>query len=135
MTGPGTFLVVDDSRLHHQMFELVFRRPALAGAGLLHAYDGREGYTIFEARPDLTLVFLDLNMPHLTGLEFLERRLAEGLHLHIPVTLVTTESTADDEARGMAAGAWAYLRKPFVPEQVEQLVDRALKGSTAPIFT
>jgi len=39
---------------------------------------------------------------------------------------VTTESTQDDEARGRAAGAWDYLRKPFQPADVERLVARAL---------
>jgi len=121
--GP-VYLVVDDSRLHHQMYSLIFARPGLAGATLLHAYDGREGYTLFASRPDLAMVFLDLNMPGMTGLEFLERRRQENLHPDIPVVLVTTESTAADESRGLEAGAWAYLRKPFTPEQLEALVAR-----------
>jgi two-component system, chemotaxis family, chemotaxis protein CheY len=125
MSTGRTFLVVDDSRLHHQMYRLILSRPALTGGTLLHAYDGREGYALFSAHPELTIVFLDLNMPGMTGLEFLERRQAEGLHQHIPVVLVTTESRDEDEDRGLAAGAWAYLRKPFTPEQLEELVLRA----------
>ena len=124
-TAPGTFLVVDDSRLHHQMYKVIFSQAPLAGGTLLHAHNGREGYATFTARPDLTLVFLDLNMPEMNGLEFLQRRKAEGLHLHVPVVLVTTESTAEDEARGRAAGAWEYLRKPFTPADVVRLVTRA----------
>ena len=58
-----TFLVVDDSKLHHQMYELVFSRGSLAGSTILHAYNGREGYALFQAHPELTAVFLDLNMP------------------------------------------------------------------------
>lgn len=122
MTTARTFLVVDDSRLHHQMYHLIFARPAFGGASLLHAYNGREGYALFTAHPELTAVFLDLNMPGMTGLEFLERRRAERLHLQVPIILVTTESSVEDEERGLAAGAWAYLRKPFAPEHLEQLV-------------
>ena len=121
----GTFLVVDDSRLHHQMYKVIFGQPPLSGSTLLHAHNGREGYATFTSHPDLTLVFLDLNMPEMNGLEFLARRRADALHLHIPVVLVTTESTADDEARGRAAGAWEYLRKPFAPSDVVRLVARA----------
>jgi len=132
LTGPRSFLVIDDSRLHHQMYQLIFSRPSLAGSTLLHAYDGREGYTLFTAHPEVSMVFLDLNMPVMTGLEFLQRRTEEQLHPHVPVVLVTTESSAEDEARGLTAGAWAYLRKPFTPEQLEAIVARAAAQSAAP---
>jgi two-component system chemotaxis response regulator CheY len=123
---PNTFLVVDDSRLHHQMYRVVFSRGLLAGSTVLTASNGREGYDLLAAHPELTLVFLDLNMPEVNGLELLERRRAEKLHLHVPIVLVTTEGTPEDEARGRAAGAWDYLRKPFQPADVERMVTRAL---------
>jgi two-component system chemotaxis response regulator CheY len=122
----NAFLVVDDSKLHHQMYRVVFSRGPLAGSTVYTATNGREGYDLLVAHPDLTLVFLDLNMPEMNGLELLERRRAEKLHLHVPIVLVTTEGTPDDEARGRAAGAWEYLRKPFKPADVERLVSRAL---------
>ena len=126
---PHSFLVVDDSKLHHQMYRLVFARGALAGSTVYHAENGREGYALLAAHPELTLVLLDLNMPELNGLEVLARRRAESLHLHVPIVLVTTEGTEEDEARGRAAGAWDYLRKPFQPADVERLVTRALAAA------
>jgi CheY-like chemotaxis protein len=129
MTAPRSFLVVDDSPLHHQMYKLIFGRGSLQGSTVYHATNGREGYALFMAHPELTLVLLDLNMPEMNGLEFLERRRADKLHLDVPVVLVTTESTPDDEARGRAAGAWDYLRKPFQPADVERLAQRALTAS------
>jgi len=128
---PHSFLVIDDSKLHHQMYRLIFSRGALAGSTVYFATNGREGYGLLAAHPELTLVLLDLNMPEMNGLEVLERRCAEGLHPHIPIVLVTTEGTAEDEARGRKAGAWDYLRKPFQPEDVERLVTRALAQSAA----
>ncbi len=123
---PHSFLVIDDSKLHHQMYRLIFSRGALAGSTVHYATNGREGYGLLAAHPELALVLLDLNMPEMNGLEVLERRRAEGLHPHIPVVLVTTEGSAEDEARGRSAGAWEYLRKPFQPADVERLVMRAL---------
>ncbi|HEX2224985.1 MAG TPA: response regulator [Thermoanaerobaculia bacterium] len=123
---PNAFLVVDDSKLHHQMYRLAFSRGKLAGSTVYTASNGREGYALLSAHPELTLVFLDLNMPEVNGLELLERRRTEKLHLHIPIVLVTTESTPEDEARGRAAGAWDYLRKPFKPADLERIVARAL---------
>ncbi|HZE76827.1 MAG TPA: response regulator [Gemmatimonadales bacterium] len=128
---PGTFLVVDDSALHHQMYRLIFSKGSLAGSTLYHAMNGREGYALLAAHPELTVVLLDLNMPEMNGLEFLARRQAEKLHPHIPIVLVTTESTPDDEARGRTAGAWDYLRKPFQPADVARLVER-LQAERAP---
>jgi hypothetical protein len=77
-----SFLVVDDSKLHHQMYKLVFSRGSLAGSTVHHATNGREGYALLAAHPELALVFLDLNMPEMNGLEVLIRRRAERLHLH-----------------------------------------------------
>jgi two-component system chemotaxis response regulator CheY len=123
---PNAFLVVDDSKLHHQMYKVVFTRGALAGSTVYYATNGREGYELLTAHPELTLVFLDLNMPEMNGLELLQRRRTEKLHPHIPIVLVTTEGTPEDEARGRAAGAWDYLRKPFKPSDVDRMVSRAL---------
>jgi two-component system chemotaxis response regulator CheY len=128
---PHSFLVVDDSKLHHQMYKLVFSRGSLAGSTVHHATNGREGYALLAAHPELALVFLDLNMPEMNGLEVLLRRRAERLHLHVPIVLVTTEGTPEDEARGREAGAWEFLRKPFQPADVERLVDRALTQAQA----
>ena len=120
------FLFVDDSALHHQMYRLIFSRGALAGNTLYHATTGREGYALLTQHPELALVFLDLNMPEMNGLEVLARRAAERLHPQVPIVLVTTESAEDDEVRARSAGAWDYLRKPFQPADVERLVARAL---------
>ena len=125
-----SYLVIDDSKLHHQMYRLIFSRGALSGSTVYFATNGREGYGLLEGHPELALVLLDLNMPEMNGLELLERRRAEGLHPHIPIVLVTTEGSPEDEARGRAAGAWDYLRKPFQPADVERLVARVLERGT-----
>src|SRR6266550_8590504 len=124
---PHSFLVIDDSKLHHQMYRLIFSRGSLAGSTVYFATNGKDGYGLLAAHPELTLVLLDLNMPEMNGLEVLERRRAEALHPHIPIVLVTTEGTAEDEARGRSAGAWEYLRKPFQPADVERLVAGVLE--------
>ncbi len=49
---PGTFLVVDDSALHHQMYRLIFSKGSLAGSTVHHAMNGREGYALLAAHPE-----------------------------------------------------------------------------------
>jgi len=107
------------------MYRLIFSQGTLAGSTVQYATNGRDGYGLLAANPDLTLVLLDLNMPQMNGLEVLARRQAERLHPHIPIALVTTEGSEEDEARGRAVGAWDYLRKPFQPADIERLVTRA----------
>jgi CheY-like chemotaxis protein len=122
---PDSFLIIDDSKLLHQMYRVIFSQGALKGSTVHYAKDGRDGYKLLAAHPDLTLVLLDLNMPEMNGLELLARRQSERLHPHIPIALVTTEGSDEDEARGRAVGAWDYLRKPFQPPDIERLVERA----------
>jgi two-component system chemotaxis response regulator CheY len=107
------------------MYRLIFSQGDLAGSTVHYAANGREGYAGLAAHPELTLVLLDLNMPEMNGLEVLARRQAEHLHPHVPVALVTTEGSEEDEARGRAVGAWDYLRKPFQPSDIQALVRRA----------
>src|SRR3990170_1421473 len=107
-----SFLVIDDSKLLHQMYRLIFSQGDLADSTVHYALNGRDGYGLLAAHPDLTLVLLDLNMPEMNGLEVLARRHSERLHPHVPTALVTTESSEDDEARGRAGGARGYLPEP-----------------------
>ena len=74
---PESFLVIDDSKLLHQMYRLIFSQGDLAGSTVHYAANGREGYALLAAHPELTLVLLDLNMPEMNGLEVLARRQAE----------------------------------------------------------
>jgi CheY-like chemotaxis protein len=120
-----SYLVVDDSKLLHQMYRLIFSQGDLAGSTVHYATNGREGYVLLASHPELNLMFLDLNMPEMNGLEVLERRQQERLHPHIPIVLVTTEGSEEDEVRGRAAGAWDYLRKPFQMSDIQALVRRA----------
>ena len=81
---PESFLVIDDSKLLHQMYRLIFSQGDLAGSTVHYAANGREGYALLAAHPELTLVLLDLNMPEMNGLEVLARRQAEHLHPERP---------------------------------------------------
>ena len=128
---PESFLAIDDSRLLHQMYRLIFSQGDLAGSTVHYAANGREGYALLAANPGLTLVLLDLNMPEMNGLEVLARRQAEHLHPQVPIALVTTEGSEEDEARGRALGAWDYLRKPFAMDVLLESVSRALASRPA----
>jgi CheY-like chemotaxis protein len=112
-------LIVEDSRLIHKMYEVMLRPITL-----LSAFDGREGLDRLSQSPDVDLIILDINMPKMTGLEFLAQVKAIPVLAKIPVIIVSTEGKEEDVARGLQSGAMAYLRKPFQREDLLKLVNR-----------
>jgi len=121
---PKKVLVVDDSKLMHRMFEVMLRQYEL-----VDAYDGREALEALRAHSDVDLVVLDINMPVMNGLEFLEA-LGEETGEAPPVVIVSTEGKEEDTQRGLEAGAVAYIKKPFQSDQLLQII-RDIDGSSS----
>ena len=117
-------LVVDDAELVHKMHALVLAR--YHGSELLHAYNGTQALEMLHKHPDVQLILLDINMPVMDGLRFLEARNQLGIFKNIPVIIISTEGKEDDTKRGMAAGAVAYVTKPFRPGQLHAIIDGLL---------
>ena len=116
-------LIVDDSSVMHAYHRQVL--SALPDCRLSFARHGKEALAKIEAegRPDV--IVLDINLPVMDGLEFLRRLRA----LSIPrssVIIVSTEGQEDDLRRGLEAGADGYVRKPFKPKELQDLVRRLL---------
>ena len=120
-------LVVEDSRLIHKMYEVMLR-PCM----LIAAHDGREGLTRLAENSDVDVIILDINMPHMTGLEFLSQVKAKPEFAGIPVIIVSTEGKEEDVARGLKAGAIAYLKKPFQREDLLKIIGRLTVAPPSP---
>lgn len=123
-TRPVKILIVEDSALLHRMYEVVFRSYRLEGGLLLHAMDGREGLQRLSEHPDTDLILLDINMPVMSGLEFLAHCKRERVFREIPVIIVSTEGKQEDTVRALQAGARGYVTKPFRPQDLHSLIDR-----------
>lgn len=111
-------LVVDDSRLVHRLMQTMLKGKELVGAR-----SGLEGLAVLEDNPDTDLILLDINMPEMNGLEFLERVKSDPALSGIPVIIVSTEGKEEDTERGLAAGAAAYVKKPFRPDELHSVID------------
>ena len=79
---------------------------------------------LFGENPDVDVIILDINMPHMTGLEFLGQVKGKPEFAAIPVIIVSTEGKEEDVARGLQAGAVAYLKKPFQREDLLKIIGR-----------
>jgi two-component system chemotaxis response regulator CheY len=91
---------------------------------LVHAYDGREGLDALAQNADVDLILLDINMPRMNGLEFLGVVKKDAKLKKIPVIIVTTEGANQDAEKGLAAGASAYVKKPFRNEELLGVIDK-----------
>jgi two-component system, cell cycle response regulator DivK len=87
------------------------------GFELIEATAGDEGIRMAESqRPDLIL--MDIQMPVVDGYEATRRIKANPLLRHIPIIVVTSYALSGDEGKARAAGADAYVSKPFSPRQL-----------------
>jgi len=117
-------LIVEDSELLHRMYDLIFMRYRKGGAEVLHAHNGREALGKLNAHPEVDLIILDINMPVMSGLEFLEHCRQEKVFTEIPVVIVSTEGKEEDTLRGLKSGARGYVTKPFQAQDLYKLIDQ-----------
>jgi len=124
-------LIVEDSELLHRMYEVVFRQHRSKSGTLLHAMNGKEALDRLAQHPDVDLILLDINMPVMSGLEFLQVCQSQRVFRDIPVIVVSTEGKRDDTIRALEAGARGYVTKPFRPQDLHALIDRVFRPEAA----
>jgi two-component system, chemotaxis family, chemotaxis protein CheY len=112
-------LVAEDSQLMQLYYRQVLQ--AMPGCQFAVVRNGQEALTFISKKGTPDLVVLDINMPVMDGLEFLEKFRADHPH-NPPVVVVSTEGREDDVKRALDLGAAAYLTKPFKAEDLQQVV-------------
>jgi two-component system chemotaxis response regulator CheY len=105
-----TVLIVDDSVTIRQQVSMTLKS---AGYEVMEACDGQEGVEVVQNNPGLAMVLCDLNMPRMTGLEFLETIKGANSAPPVPVVMLTTDGSPDLIARAKRAGAKGWIVKPF----------------------
>ncbi len=122
-------LIVEDSLLLHKMYVQLLNAYKNSEIDAHFAVNGQDGLTKLHQHPDTDLIILDVNMPTMSGLEFLRQVKSEKAFEEIAVILQSTEDKQEDIDRGLAAGATAYLTKPFTPARLHALLDEVFMES------
>lgn len=113
---PALVAVVDDDPSLRRAV-----RNLLASVGLrVEAFPSAEGFLESQVRQAAGCLVLDLSMPEMTGFELLEQLRAAGSKL--PVIVLTAHSDEEVRRRSFAAGASAFLAKPFQADALVQTV-------------
>jgi two-component system, OmpR family, alkaline phosphatase synthesis response regulator PhoP len=82
------------------------------------AYDGREALEMLGRNDDVSLVILDLMMPHLSGLDVLAAMREDPRWHDLPCIILTAAGQEQQHTRAMELGATDFLTKPFSPKRL-----------------
>lgn len=115
-----TIMVVDDSASLRQVVGI-----ALKGAGydVIEGCDGADALTKLDGRK-VNLIISDVNMPNMDGISFVKAVKQLANYRFTPIIMLTTESQEGKKQQGQAAGAKAWVVKPFKPEQMLTAVSK-----------
>ena len=118
-------LIVDDSMSLRSLVKL-----ALVGRGyeVVEADDGLTALAKLESTAKFNLIISDVNMPKLDGIGFLTKVKQHPRHKFTPVMMLTTEGLEARKQQARAAGASAWLMKPFNPTQLLDAVARLIRA-------
>jgi two-component system chemotaxis response regulator CheY len=116
-----TILTVDDSATVRQMVTFTLKA---AGYDVLEALDGQDA--LGKTAQPLAMVITDLNMPRLDGIGLIHGLRAQPATKYVPIVVLTTESETAKKQAARAAGATAWIVKPFRPEQLLAVVHKVL---------
>lgn len=89
---------------------------------VLLATNGREGLEVLREADRVDAVLMDRMMPELDGVAALREIREDEALRGVPVVLLTAKATEADVEEGLAAGADAYVTKPFDPNDLEDLL-------------
>jgi two-component system chemotaxis response regulator CheY len=117
-----TIMTVDDSASIRQMVSFTLQEEDY---NVIEASDGKDALSKMNGG-NLDLIITDLNMPNMNGIELIKVLRMDPTHQYIPIIMLTTESQNHKKMEGKAAGATGWLVKPFVPEQLVQVVKKVI---------
>ena len=118
-------LIVDDSMIIRKMIAKTLNISGLDIGEIYFAENGREALDQLKEKW-VDIVFADINMPEMNGIEMIEKMCSEDLLSSIPVVIISTERSKERIEALKAMGVRAYLPKPFVPEEFSQVVRELL---------
>ena len=109
-----TIMVVDDSASIRMVVGIASRR---AGYEVIEAQDGKDAIGKLTGQK-VHLIISDVNMPVMDGITFVKNVKQMPSYRFTPIIMLTTESDESKKREGQAAGAKAWVVKPFKPEQM-----------------
>lgn len=115
-----TILVVDDDKMNLRRTRLILEKHY----DIITAESGQEALDILEWEK-IDLILLDIEMPGMNGIETFERM--NEKNIKVPVIFLTASGYEDDVMNAIRLGAVNYLKKPFLPQDLQERIARELE--------
>lgn len=120
-----TILIVDDLDLNRTIIKDIFKKDFT----VLEASNGREALTIMQQyNYRIDVVLLDLFMPEMDGVEFLNEKKKNDMMADIPVVVITADDTVAQQVNVLELGASDYVVKPIVEEVLIRRVNNVMES-------
>ncbi|HDR04729.1 MAG TPA: response regulator [Candidatus Marinimicrobia bacterium] len=115
-------LIVDDSETVRSVIIKTLGIAQIPVNTIYQAANGKEALSVLEEQW-IDIVFADINMPVMGGIEMVEKMSEDGLLKSVPVVIVSIEGSSTRIEQLKKKGISAYIRKPFTPETIRKVVD------------
>jgi two-component system chemotaxis response regulator CheY len=117
-------LVVDDSKLFRKMIV----RAISSNFDNFNYIEAENGVEALEklSKYDVKLIISDINMPNMTGIEFMKLMRKSSDLKKIPIVVLTTEKKQETKNKAYFSGATAYVNKPFKNEELAKVIKTML---------
>ncbi|WP_375293929.1 response regulator [Oscillatoria sp. HE19RPO] len=120
-----TVLIVDDSITVRELLSMTFNK---AGYRVEQARDGQEAWEKMRSGLPCDLVFCDIEMPRMDGLELLSRMQKDPQLTTLPIAMLTSRGADKHRQMAIQMGASGYFTKPYLEESLLEAAGRMLKG-------
>lgn len=118
-------LIVDDSKTIRSVIK---KTLDIAGVPVGELYEAENGQIALDVMKDnwVDLVFADINMPVMTGIEMIQKMSEDKILENMPVIIVSTEGSKTRIEELLKKGVRAYIRKPISPEALRNIVKEVM---------
>ncbi len=117
--GQPKVLVADDDPAILRLVKAIVEKE---GYTVITARDGKEAYKILQSGEAFIAAIFDVVMPYIQGTELVRYMQSEKRLMKIPVIMMTAEQNSRLSSDSFAAGAVAFLPKPFTNTQLQTLL-------------
>lgn len=118
----NTILIADDEIINFELLDKVLSDKYGANYNLIHVLNGKDAVDICRQSNNIDLVFMDLNMPVMSGIK--ATREIRALRTDLPVIIQTANFQNENKQRSIEAGCTDFLEKPIKIKALKEIIEK-----------